>query len=490
MNNPNDSHISDAPIDVELDDKSNREIRIKHAKRAVRTANIISLALILVLGGIFLLVGKRPTVSQTENRELAKFPKFSLSSFFSGDFTSNAETFYNDTVPLRSFFKDVTSNIRSHLGFELDGVILYGNVTPSKPDDNFAHLVTDADAVSDSDSESVTVSESIPVSSDKSDSDSESETQSHTETDAPTTETDAPVAPTPEEDGILSGGILVYQNRGIPVYYGSFEMGRNYASYVNSFKSDLGDPVNVYSLVAPTAQSFYMPEKYASQYGSEPDNFANIRQYLSNVTEIDAYSVLLPHKDEPIYARTDHHWQPLGAYYAAMEFAAKANVSFPDINSYEKVVVPGYVGTLYGWSQVAALKNNPEDFIFYRPQNQYTTTYYSPDFVLDHTGPLLIDAYGSSLYCTFMGSDEFIVHVSTDCKNNRTLAVIKDSYGNALIPFFTSSFQDIYVIDMRYFNLNAVNFLKEHGVTDLLFAMNSFSATGSNAKYLELIRTQ
>ena len=89
-----------------------------------------------------------------------------------------------------------------------------------------------------------------------------------------------------------------------------------------------------------------------------------------------------------------------------------------------------------------------------------------------------------------MGSDEFIVHVNTDVKNGRTLAIIKDSYGNALVPCLTGSFENIYVIDMRYFNLNAINFLREHGVTDVLFAMNTFSATGGNSKHIEKIRTK
>jgi hypothetical protein len=83
-----------------------------------------------------------------------------------------------------------------------------------------------------------------------------------------------------------------------------------------------------------------------------------------------------------------------------------------------------------------------------------------------------------------------VTHVTTEVKNGRKIAVIKDSYGNALIPCLTSSFEEIYVIDMRYFDVNAVSYLKENGITDLLFAMNTFSATGSNFECIERIRTQ
>ena len=43
---------------------------------------------------------------------------------------------------------------------------------------------------------------------------------------------------------------------------------------------------------------------------------------------------------------------------------------------------------------------------------------------------------------------------------------------------------------MRYFEVNAVAQMQEWGVTDLLFAMNTFSATGSNFECIDTIRTQ
>ena len=66
------------------------------------------------------------------------------------------------------------------------------------------------------------------------------------------------------------------------------------------------------------------------------------------------------------------------------------------------------------------------------------------------------------------------------CKNGRKLMIIKDSYGNALSPLFMSSFEEIYVADLRYMNVNAVDFIQNRGITDVLFAMCSYSAVNSN----------
>ena len=125
--------------------------------------------------------------------------------------------------------------------------------------------------------------------------------------------------------------------------------------------------------------------------------------------------------------------------------------------------------------------------------NNYSTTYYDTDMSNEREGNLLINIDNVdpvSWYLVFMGTDEAVAHIHTDVGNGRKLAIVKDSYGNALVPCLTGSFEDIYVVDMRYFEVNAVSQFKEWGITDLLFAMNTFSATGSNFECIEQIRTQ
>ena len=83
------------------------------------------------------------------------------------------------------------------------------------------------------------------------------------------------------------------------------------------------------------------------------------------------------HKDEAIYARTDHHWLPLAAYYAAQQFASVAKVPFCNLSSYEQQTIHRFVGSMAHFSGDATLmKSSPEDFIFYTPKNcPITTTY-------------------------------------------------------------------------------------------------------------------
>ena len=407
---------------------------------------------------VFMLVFTRPTVSVEEKRDLTVFPVFTWSSLIAGEYTTNVALYYNDTVPMREFFKGIAADVRSVMGIRYGGVIISGGVTP--------------------DIEKLPEIKEEPITEPNSELEAISEPEPEPE-------------PNPDifGEGVMENGVLTFKDRGFSCFGGGIKNGQLYASYLNTYKEQLPE-VNIYSLVAPTSQTYYMPEKYLKKYGSEPNNIQNINDHLIDVKPVDAYRAMLAHKDENLYFRTDHHWAPLGAYYSAQEFAKVADVPFADLDTYERVERDGFVGSFYTFTNLAVFKNNPEDFIFYKPANEYVTDYYDISFNFTHSGQLLTEAKGGALYCTFMGGDSLICHVNTDCKNGRTLLVIKDSYGNALIPFFTGSFENIYVADMRYFNPNAIQFAKANGVTDILFAMNSFSAVGPNLKHIERIRTQ
>ena len=62
----------------------------------------------------------------------------------------------------------------------------------------------------------------------------------------------------------------------------------------------------------------------------------------------------------------------------------------------------------------------------------------------------------------------------TSSADGETCLVLKDSYGNAFIPFLTSHYSEIYVIDPREFNadgkpsLDLITFVQEHEVDDVL----------------------
>ncbi|MDE6343820.1 MAG: hypothetical protein K2L69_03700 [Muribaculaceae bacterium] len=262
-----------------------------------------------------------------------------------------------------------------------------------------------------------------------------------------------------------------------------------YASTVNTYSRAFGDSVTVYCMPIPTQAAYYCPED-AEEHTQ--DQYRAVKRIFSElepqVVPVDIFPVLGDHAAEPIYLRTDHHWAPLGAYYAAQEFALAALVPFVTIDKFDVHEVPGFVGTMYGFSRDARIRKAPETFVYYTPRDTRYDTYYV-NYRLDRrrknvisaseesAGPFFIPAKGVATYCTFMGGDNKLVRVETGADNGRRLVILKDSYGNALPSCLFNSFEEIHVIDCRYFPLNIVAYIQDHAITDVLFANNMIHAT-------------
>ncbi len=477
----NEDHINETLPESERD-----RARERRKKRWERRRNWdktrISLFSILLLGAAFalitlyLLVFPRSTVSQIENRNLADFPKFSLSSYFSGDFTEGVTKYYDDTVPFRDTFKNAGNQLKTLFGIRSsEGTVTFIN----KP------LVADAMGAGPEETP-----EEVPDPG----------------TAAPVDPSSPEPTPEPEEELPLqkdfraeeaefnmSNGLLVVYQDGHWKCLGLFGGGSGdaYVEALNTLQDQVGPGVKIYSMPAPLASQFYLPSN-ASDYSSDQSEcFDAVAEKLDDgIVSINVCDALAKHTEENIYCRTDHHWQALGAYYACEQFAKTAGVPYPKLEEYTEGVNEGYVGTMYAFSEDSRILNDPEDFVYYVPKAEYSAHFYDSSFNYQYTDDLFREVDTASSYLMFLGSDEYVVKVDTEVKNNRRLLVIKDSYGNAEIPFLTGSFEQVFVADMRYFERNLPNFIKSMGITDVLFSMCSYSVVGGNADNLMNLITQ
>lgn len=337
------------------------------------------------------------------------------------------------------------------------------------------------------------VTESTDSSSTDSTSESESSSDSKESTDSSVSSTDPATSSESDKpagvDGVQTNGQLVVDidghTWGISLYGGGD--GANYATYLNEFKEKVGSSVNVFNMVVPTAGAYYLPAGYEKYNASHRDSINSIANKLVNVINVDGYAALEAHTNEYIYTRTDHHWEPLGAYYAAKAFCDIAQTPAKELSTYKTETIDGFVGTMYAFTDYnERIKNDPDTFTYYIPSTEYTATYYTTDFKVDEQfaqfHSIFVDQPASGAYSTFMGGDRKIVKIETANKNGRKLCIFKDSYGNAEVPFYVDSFEEIYVCDIRYFDLYAPDFIKENGITDVLFTMCTFSAVGENAE--------
>lgn len=68
--------------------------------------------------------------------------------------------------------------------------------------------------------------------------------------------------------------------------------------------------------------------------------------------------------------------------------------------------------------------------------------------------------------------------------------VIKESYGNAFIPFLADHYEHIYIVDYRYFykypdyNNSVYQLVTENDVDDVIFINNADAMTNTSASEL------
>ena len=302
--------------------------------------------------------------------------------------------------------------------------------------------------------------------------------------------------------GIIIAG-LGHQTRAMEPFAGTQADGERYAETVNFYQSLLEPGVRVYCMPIPNAVALYCPESALQWTGDERKAIDHLLGSLNkSVVPVPLLDSLLAHTREPIYSRTDHHWAPLGAYYAARQLAAAARVPFKDLSHYEADTIRNYVGTMYRFSGSPLVKRAPENFVYYKPQGiDYTTD--AIRYTLSG-GRAVSDTLGfqpsqfffsypdgsNAAYLTFMRGDLNTTRVRTATKNNRRLLILKDSYGNALPAFLFFSFEEVHVVDCRYFPDNIIDYVTEQQITDLVFCNNLIHAhmptiTDNYMRYLE-----
>ncbi len=292
------------------------------------------------------------------------------------------------------------------------------------------------------------------------------------------------ITPPPATDVRIVNGVLISGTRAMEQFGGGASAGVSTAEKLNTFKKAVGNNVNVYILPAPLASAFYAPKGYERSITNHQNCFYGMRDALDGVKFVDTLAALSSHVDEDIYFRTDHHWQALGAYYCAEELASVAGVPFANITSFTAHSSEGMLGSFYSsYTHDSVLKNNPDTMTWYEPNAAHTVTYYSrSNFKNPTTGKTLFST--NSGYTKFIYGDSYTTHIKSNVGNGRKLLIFKDSYGNALAPFVVSSFDEVYIADYRYFELNAKDFIEEQGITDVCFELAAFSVAGSKRNYI------
>jgi len=456
------------------------------------------LAILSIMGVLhFILPGQ--DVSLEEGRLLHHFPSLSYKDAVNGKQAENIEDWYSDQFPFRDSLIKMGKQIQRivYPNLNAGGLELVAISHDLVPDEVTPDAEVDANRPTDNvqpDSSKDTPDSEEPGStgtiSPEDDSDDTQPTGSAPEVTSSTSESDPdiPDVPQGEVEQVSKVGVIIMDDRAMENYYGNEDRLKAYAERLNEMSKGWASELNFYSMVIPTAIELYAPEKYHSGYSSQQACIEIIQSDLvSQIKSVKVLEKLLAHRDEYIYFRTDHHWTGLGAYYGYVAFCEAAGWAPVPLASMEHYTIEGtFLGALYRTTKHPALADNPDTTEGWRPIVQdYTATAWdkgdmksSYKIKLNNT-----ESKGANSYLNYSGGDRALLKIETSNQSGRKIIVVKDSFGNALVPYLVNHYDEIYVVDPRY-NINSMEVLaQENKITDLLVENYMFGT--SNKSWLK-----
>ena len=410
-------------------------------KKSAKIKIILAVFVTIVIFIIGLAFFARPTRSENEKRELTPFPTFTLESFLNGEYTAQISLWFSDTYPLREQMISANSAIQSIYGIKDEQVIGGG----------------DAD-------------------------------------DIPTGPADIEFNPTDDGKGDTFEGTYINGDTAYQLYFFNKQNSDSYVALINEFAAQVEGKAQVYDMIVPLHYQIALSEETVKKYNASDCGEAIKYMYgnlSGGIKSVDTLPNLIRHNDEYLYFRTDHHWTARGAYYAYLAFCKEKGIEPTPLEDYKQYKFDGFLGTFYANAkQPAAMKNNPDYVEAFVPIGTNREDVYDSNgnyvdwYSIVYSGADKYDA--ANKYLAFMGGDHPLTEIhNPKITDGSSIVVIKESYGNAFVPFLVDSYEYVYVIDYRQWNGNLADFVTQKGIDDVLF-LNVVSNTSTSQRLKEL----
>lgn len=452
--------------------------------RKFRTIGVLAFAAIMAVGAfIGLLFFVRPKKSITEKRELAKFPSFTITSFLDGSYFESVSLWYSDTYPMRDKLVSADQGLKSLYGIETGTQVVGGNTKgddiPEVDKDSIKQ--TNTEAATDASVDTSTEDPEIGLPASKTDS----KTNKGNSSEKTTVQTVEPPDSKAMDEAFqkqLQDNLYVKDGAAYSLYYFVQDSATEYIDALNNAAAKLSGVANVYDILIPNNSGVLLSDDDLAKLGGSDQKQA-IEYYYSlmqGVKTVDIFDTLKSHNDEYIYFRTDHHWTADGAFYAYEEFCKAKGITEIPREKRKKDTFEGFLGSFYSNLQNQDMKKKPDTIYAYEPIGTNDMTYWNDDGS-EQKWNVIMDVNGwdkGTLYSTFVGGDTpMAVIENPNVTDGSTCVVMKESYGNAFIPFLVDHYSTIYILDYRYSNVNVIDFVKEKQADDLI-CINNISLIG------------
>ena len=205
-----------------------------------------------------------------------------------------------------------------------------------------------------------------------------------------------------------------------------------------------------------------------------------VQKAMKDYNFVDVRDTLMDHNDEYIYYKTDHHWTSAGACLAYDAWSERTGGEAETEDGLVKNVVSDkFRGSLY--SKILDADSAYDEIWTYGLQKD--EAFGSKDCTVTIDEKQQFDSIyddeklqEKDKYAYFLGGNYGQVHIqnqkAASKAKGKNILIIKDSFANSFVPFVTQDYENIYMVDLRYYNGDMKAYLQEHEITDVLVLYN------------------
>lgn len=205
-----------------------------------------------------------------------------------------------------------------------------------------------------------------------------------------------------------------------------------------------------------------------------------VQKAMKDYNFVDVRDTLMDHNEEYIYYKTDHHWTSAGACLAYEVWSEHTGGEAETEDGLVKNVVSDkFRGSLY--SKILDADSAYDEIWTYGLQKD--EAFGSKDCTVTIDEKQQLDSIyddeklqEKDKYAYFLGGNYGQVHIqnqkAASKAKGKNLLIIKDSFANSFVPFVTQDYENIYMVDLRYYNGDMKSYLQEHNITDVLVLYN------------------
>ncbi len=244
-----------------------------------------------------------------------------------------------------------------------------------------------------------------------------------------------------------------------PVPFDKETIAKNMA-VIRAFAEKAGQPVDL--MLVPSAGGLLPEDRPA---GTEPYRDAEILDSIRDeagdaLRFVDLLPVFEAAADrEALYYRTDHHWTAEGAYRAAAQYLSAVGRAAPSRESYTVTSEPGFRGSTWSraglWflpAESLELWDSGGDF---RVENREREGEHAGLFYREHLAE-------DDKYPVYLDGNHSLVRIrNADPAAQGRILVIRDSFANCFGCFLADAYEDVVLVDLRYYRSPVSELLAE-----------------------------